>query len=84
MEERNSYPKESFYYKGERYDFWMNLNCSCRFNYIIRHFYYNGEETNFTKIKNIRKKIDDMKSQLNNFGYDFVAEKMKEETVCTD
>ena len=84
MEERNSYPKESFYYKGERYDFWINLSCSCRYNYVYRHFYYNDEETTFTKIKNIRKKIDDMKTQLNDFGYDFVAEKMKEETVCTD
>ena len=82
MEERNSYPQESFFYKGERYDFELDLNCSCHYNYVSRRFYYNGEKTTFTKIKNIHKKIEDMKAQLDNFGYEFIAEKMKEDAVC--
>ena len=56
----NCVSRRVFYYKDIKYSFSFSLRCSCNWNYMDGFYFKNNEQTNFTAIKNLPKKMDEL------------------------
>lgn len=59
-ESENDVERRVFNYGGVHYSFRFYLECSCRWNYLRGFYYKDGEQTNFTTVKNLPPKMDEL------------------------
>ena len=59
-EEDNCVSRRVFYYGGVGYSFRFALRCSCHWNYLDGFYYKDGKKTNFTTVKNLPAKMDEI------------------------
>lgn len=59
-EEDNYVSRRVFYYGGKKFSFKFSLRCSCNWNYLDGFYYKDGKRTNFTTVKNLPVKMDEI------------------------